>query len=518
MGKSRTANTFYNFFSSVLGQFISIFLQFIVRTVFINTLGKSYLGINGLFSNILSMLSLAELGVGSAILFKFYDPLSRDDKKRINVLIKFYKKVYTIIGIVVLIIGLCFIPFLRYMVKDYNKLESLGINATFIYILYLMQSVSSYLFFAYKSAVVKADQKEYILNFVNYAINILTSLVQIMMLVIFKNFETYVIILVLSIIIQNYVNAKIAEKKYPYIKNKEENQISKEEIKEIFKDCAAIFLYRLNAVVLNATDNVIISIFLGLEMVGMYSNYYVLYTTINTIFMKVFDSVTHSLGNLHTTKDYKHEYKIFKTVNLIAITLGATAGIGVFCLADEFVELWIGKNWLIAQPFALLMGIEVYTLASRVYLSKYRNSMGLFQQAKYRPLFGMIINLVLSTILVKYWGICGVLVGTIVADWTTLMWFDPLIIHKYGLKEKFSVGKFYMKNLVYVVVTVIIGAINYLVSTKICVNQGWISFALHAGICVVTVPIAFFLISYKQEEGKELWNLGSKIGRKIIKK
>lgn len=513
---SRTKNTIYNFASSMIGQIITVVMQFVVRTVFIQTLGKSYLGISGLFSNILSMLSLAELGVGSAILFKLYKPIAEKDEKRINILIQFYKKVYVFIGITVATIGIILIPFLRFMVNDYEKLELLGINAIFVYLLYLLQSVSSYLFFAYKSAIVKADQKEYILNIVTYISTIICSIIQIVILKVFNNFELYILILVFSTIIQNIVNAVVADKLYPFIKNKEKEKIEEKEIKEIFKDCGAIFLYRLNGVVLKATDNIIISIFLGLEMVGMYSNYYVLYTTINTILTKIFDSVTHSLGNLHTGKNLEHEYKIFKTVNFIAVILGATAGIGIFCVSNEFIKAWIGENWVFMQPFALLMGIELYTLSIRIYLSKYRNAMGLFQEAKYRPLIGMLINLIISVILVKVWGICGVLIGTIVADWTTLMWYDPLIIHKYGLKNIVPVNKFYKKNILYVAITIIIGTINYIICNNILINYGWLSVIGHAIICAVSVPLIFIIIFKKEDETEFIFLLLRKI--KIINK
>lgn len=515
---SRTKNTIYNFITSIGGQVITILMQFIVRTVFIQTLGKSYLGINGLFTNILSMLSLAELGVGNAILFKLYKPLADKDEKRINILIKFYKKVYAIIGITVAIIGITLIPFLHFIVKDYDKLSTLGINAVLIYSIYLFQSVSSYLFFAYKSAIVKADQKEYVLNVISYAFTIVTSIVQIILLKTLNNFELYVIVLVVSTILQNTVNAHIANKLYPHIKEKTEEKLSKREIKDVFKDCSAIFLYRLNGVVLTATDNIVISTILGLEMVGMYSNYYILYTTINTIFNKVFDSVVHSLGNLHAKKDINHEYKIFKTVNLIAIILGATAGIGVFTISNEFIKTWLGEEWMLRQPFSLLMGIEIYTLATRAYLNKYRSAMGLFQQAKYRPLFGMIINLITSISLVKYWGICGVLAGTIIADWTTIMWYDPLIIHKYGLENKFSIIDYYKKNLSFVLIAVILGILNYILNTNVLTNLNWISIIIHATICCITVPTTYIIFFSKNEETKQILNLTKKILNKVFKR
>ena len=452
--KTRTTNTLLNFASSLGGQFFQVLLQFVVRTVFIATLGKSYLGINGLFSNILTMLSLAELGIGSAILFKLYEPIVKKDHSRIVMLMDFYKTAYRVIGAFIFVTGLCLIPFLPYLIKGYEKLDALHINAVFIFILYLMQSASSYFFFAYKSSIIKANQKGYIVNIVHYAASVAGSLLQIACMYMFRNFTLYVVILIVQSIGQNIVTAVIADRMYPYIKKKAEEKMSKEEAVGIFKDCGALFLYKLNQVVIKATDNIVISTFIGFEMVGMYSNYYIFYATINTFFNRIFDSVVHSFGNLHASSSSKHEYEVFEGANLVTAVLGATAGVGIFVCSDEFVRVWIGEDWLLAEPFSLLMGIEVFTLAFRKIMGRYRNAMGLFQQAKWRPLAGMIINLAVSIMLVNIWGVCGVLAGTIIADWSTYMWFDPLVINKYGFKNTFPIRRYYYKFLRYFLITI----------------------------------------------------------------
>lgn len=513
---SRTTNTIYNFTSSIGGQFITIVMQFIVRTVFIHTLGKSYLGINGLFSNILSMLSLAEFGVGSAILYKLYDPIAKNDHKRIALLMKFYKKVYRVIGIAVALIGVLLIPFLPKLISDYDKLTSLNINAVFIFCLYLLKSVSTYLFFAYKSAIIKADQKEYLLNIISYGFTIALGIAQIFLLTVTKNFNYYVISMVIQVIAQNIVCAKLSDKLYPYINEKTNERISNNEIKEIFKDCGAIFLYKLNGVVLKATDNIVLSAFVGLDIVALYSNYYVFYTTIQTLFSKIYNAVSHSLGNLHTGNNIKHEYEVFETVILISVILGGTAGVGIAVCADEMVNNWIGNDWVIPQPFSLLMGIEVYTMSIRYALTKYRNTMGLFQQAKFRPLVGMLINLVVSIWLVNYWGICGVLIGTIVADWSTFMWFDPLIIHKYGFNDYQSVNRYFLKCIQYVAAVSLVLLADYYICSKFLTGYGWISAFLHAGICAITVPVALIVISLKTYEGKYILGMLKKVTKSIF--
>ncbi len=515
---SRTTNTLFNFVSSVGGEFLTIVVSFIVRTVFIHTLGKQYLGINGLFSNILSMLSLAEFGVGAAIIFKLYEPIAKDDKHRITVLMKFYKTIYRYIGLVVLILGLILIPFLPTLVKDYDKLAGMNINAVVIFLLYLFRTVASYLFFAYKSAIVKAHQKEYILTLVSYFFTLLTAFLQIISLLICPNFMIYVGISVADVIVKNIVCARISDKMYPYINDPTADKVDKKEFFGLLKDCSALFIYRLNGVVLKATDNIVLSMFMGLEMVGMYSNYYIFYTTLNTLYSKIYNSVSHSLGNLHTTGNLKHEYKVYKAVNLITALLGGTAGVGLAVCSDEFVRLWIGESWVIPQPFSILLGVEAATLALRFAVGKYRSTMGLFQQAMYRPLFSMLINLVLSVLLVKYWGICGVLVGTIAADWLTTMWYDPLIIHKYGFRGAFRPSGYFLRLFAYVAIVAGVGALDLFICGHFLTGLGWLTVILHALICLVTVPAALIGIFYRTEEGRYVWRLILRYLKKIRKK
>lgn len=515
---SRTTNTIFNFTSSIGGQLITILMHFVVRTVFINTLGKSYLGISGLFSNILSMLALAEFGVGSAIIFKLYKPIADEDHQRIAILMKFYKVVYRVVGSAIGIIGLILIPFLPIIISDYDRLEQLGINAVFILILYLLKSVVSYLFFAYKSAIIKANQKEYLITVIGYFFTVGSTLLQIVSLLIYPSFTIYVTIMVIQVIVQNVVYAKLADKMYPYINERTEEKLSRTEIKETLKDCAALFLYELNDVVLKATDNIVLSMFVGLNIVAEYSNYYILYNTINSLFNKIFNSMSHSLGNLNASEGKEKGYPVLESTILITAIIGATAGIGIFVVADELIETWIGNDWVIEQPFSLLMGFEIFTMAFRLCVSKFRTTLGLFQQAKFRPIAGMIINLVVSVILVQSLGIVGVLIGTVTSDWTTTMWIDPLVIHKYGYNNEYRVSVYFFKLFKYLAIACVMGAVNYLVCTHFLTGYGWFSVIVHAVICGITVPAAYVLLNIHSKEGKYVYKLTVTTWNNFMKK
>ena len=257
--KSRTKNTLLNLITGIGGQGLVIVLSFITRTVFISTLGKSYLGINGLFSNIMGMLSLTELGLGTAINFKLYKPLADGNKERICVLMKFYKTVYRVVGFTIFLLGLCLIPALPSLIKDYNTLEGLGINAVLVFMIYVTQSTMSYLFWASYSIIITADQKGYLLNIASYFVHLALNISQIIILLFFGDFLLYTIATLVFGIIQNMVNARIAKRYYPFAFEKTKNRISRAEVKDIFKDVGSLFVFGLNGVVLSATDNIILS-------------------------------------------------------------------------------------------------------------------------------------------------------------------------------------------------------------------------------------------------------------------
>ncbi|MCD7859227.1 MAG: hypothetical protein LUH51_03525 [Firmicutes bacterium] len=502
MRKSRTVNSIFNVVTGIGGQLLTIILHFVSRTVFIYALGKEYLGISSLFTNILSMLSLAELGVGSAMVFKLYEPLALDDRKRVVVLMKFYKHAYTAVAIVIAILGLCLIPFLPYLISDYESLAALNINGVLIFLLYLLNTVASYLFFAYKSAIVKADQKEYILNIVSLVFILIQNILQITVLIVLHDFVAYVLVTIICSIAQNCVCAIIANIRYPYIKEKTNDRLSGEETKGIVKDCSALFLYKINAVVIKSTDNIVLSMFMGLNTVALYSNYYIFYTTINTLYVKIFDGTVHSLGNFHSlhSDDRQREYKLFSAIMLIAAALGSVVFVGIFVVADEFIAVWVGSDWVISQPFSWLLGFELFTLALQTSLARFRNAFGLFRQAKYRPIFSMAINIIVSVALVNYLGVVGVLIGTIISEWTTTMMYDPRIILTYGLGKKDKIGRFYFKLLKYALTALAVGILDKYLCSVLFVWGNWLSVMLHAGICVLTVAISIVLTNMHTDE------------------
>lgn len=514
---SRTKKSSKNLITTFLQQFLNAALGVAVRTVFIYVLGKEYLGLNGLFTNVLSMLSLTDLGFGVAINYKLYKPLAEHDDHTIRIYLKFYKYIYRIVSCVIFVLGVLLIPVLPTLIKDYDRFDALGINAVLIYLLYLMRSVSSYLFFAYKSAIVKADQKSYLLNTANIVVDIVSSIAQIVVLIILHNYIIYLIVLLGFSILQNFIFAQIATKRYPTYFIKESDSLSKKEIIELFKDCSALLVFKADNVILKASDNLILSAFQGITLVGLYSNYMMFYTIIKGILSKMYDSVKASMGNFFAVENIERKYTFFKTTNLITFILFGTAAGGIAIVSNELIVCWLGTDYLIQQPLAVLMGIELLFSGIKKNLNQIRTISGIIQQMWYRPIIGIFINLIVSFIGVQIWGINGVVLGTIMAYVFSNFAVDPLVIYRYTFTDYKSVSEYYRRNFGYMaVLTVTCIAARWLCSI-IVVGYAWFSVIVHSLICAVMIPAAFVLVYFKTEECqyliKKVYMIKSKWGK-----
>ena len=516
--ESRTRNTLLNAVTSVGGHLLATVLKFVVRTVFIHTLGKSYLGINGLFSDILSMLSLTELGFDVAINFRLYKPLAEKDDKRVRVLLKFYKQAYRVIGTVILLLGLCLIPALPVLIRDYETLEVLGINAVLIFLLHIGRTVCSYWFFAYRSAIMKANQKRYILELVGYIITLATNIAKILVLVFLKDFVLYTATVIVFNVLQNFINAIITKRRYPEFFEKEEDKLSKAEVRDLIEDCLATFALRVNGVVLKATDNLVISAFIGISAVGLYSNYLLFYTTIKSFFWRIYTATTASMGNLFATSDVAKRYGFFKIMNYLTAVLYGTAGVGLAVCADEFITVWVGESYLVAQPFAILIGIETYFLGLQRTLDQIRNVSGVFRQMWVRPIIGAVLNVIISIVFVHICGLYGVIIGTIASVILSNLLIDPTVIYRHSFENYRPVSEYYVMNLLYIGVLAVVTVIDMKLCSVFFVGNGWYSVIVHALIVAVSVPGVLIAIWWRSPECQYFIRLVTRVGRKALKK
>ena len=384
--------------------------------------------------------------------------------------------------------------------------------------LHITRTICSYWFFAYRSAIMKANQKKYILDIVDYGITIANSIVEILVLVLYKDFVLYTATVIVFNILRNFVDAVIAKRHYPQFFTKENDSLSREEVVGMLKDCGALFVYKLNNVVIKATDNTVISAFIGLATVGLYSNYLLFYTTIKSLFDRVYTAVKASMGNLFATETVEKKYTFFQVMNFISVILFGTAGVGVAVCADELITVWVGADYVIAKPFAILVGIEILFHGLKINLGQIRNVSGIFQQMWFRPILGVIINIGVSIGLVHVCGIYGVIIGTIVADILTNFLVDPSVIHKYSFDNYKPVSEYYKKNILYIAILSVVCAIEIWLCRTFFLGHGWLSVIVHALIVTVTVPSVFILIYRNSHECRYLISLSRNVLKKIHKK
>lgn len=493
MNDSRTANSIRNIMTGFMGQGIQLILGFVNRLVFIRCLNAEYLGVNGLFTNILSMLSLAELGIGTAIVYELYRPLAQKDEKKIASLMKIYQKAYCGIGILISIIGICLIPFLNIMIAEPPKINE---NLVVIYCIFLFNTASSY-FFSYKSSILTADQKSYLVVGINYIIVFVQSLLQILILLLTRNFILYLICQSVGTLIYNITISKVANKRYPFIKEKNIEPLDKESRKGLFKNVKALIIIKIGGVLVNSTDNIIISSIKGLAATGLNSNYTLLLNTLNSILQQLFNGITASVGNVNAVETNEKKKNMFKVINFLNFWLFAWCTISFVILANDIVSICFGTRYLLGQNIVIISAINFYVVGMQNAVWTYKTTMGLFDYGKYLVVGTGVINIILSISFGKQWGLFGILLATLVSRALTNTWYDPYAVFKHGFQnnplEYFGIYIWYL----------IIGIVAFVI-TKIC--SGIFVFSLIMTfvwklICCIVIPnIIFIVIFHRSKE------------------
>ena len=450
--KGRLENSIKNSALGVVVQGTNILLGLLVRTFFIRCLSREYLGVNGLFSNILTMLSLAEMGIGAAIVYNMYKPIAENDELQVAKLMNFYRRAYSIIGLVVAICGLSVAPFLKYIIKDQPNIP----NITFIYLLFLANTVFSY-FFAYKRSIFSADQRERVLHAFRLLFYIIRSILQIVVLIALKSFIGYLLIQIVCTLFENFTVSFFANKKYPFLKKYKHSALSKAETQTIIKNVKALFIYKIGSTALDGTDNIIISAFDGVISVGLLSNYSLVTSSVQTLLSQITTSLTGSVGNYVAQEPEDKQEKLLERLTFFNfIIYGGSFVILLSCLTP-FVTVWAGSSYVLALPVVFVHCLNMYIYGMMNSIWTFRSTMGLFMHGKWRPLISAIINVVVSILLAQKIGLLGVLLGTTITRLATNVWYDPYIVYKFGLKK--SAINYYIQWIGYLFVCCILVAV-----------------------------------------------------------
>ena len=489
--------------------FITI-LKFASRWAFIHTIGVTYLGINGLYTNILSVLSLTELGISSAMNYSLYEPVAENDIEKIKSIMKVYKNAYRIIALVVSVIGVILIPFLHYFIKDPKGLNNSEL--IFYYVLFLFNTVSSY-FVSYKYSLNNAEQKGYITNNIHTVTTIIATALQIVILFVFKSFTAYLIVQIVIQLIGKIVASIYLNKLYPYLKDKNVEKLDKETIKSLFVNIKSLMVHKLGQVAVNQTDNIIISTFISVKSVGMISNYTLVTSTVDTFLSIVFNNIVGSLGNLCATTDKQYQYKIYKIYDFVDFWMYGFCAIAYASLIQPFTALMWGKEFVVDFKVILLIILNTYIVGQRIPLNNMKAAGGVFRQDRFLPAIQAIFNLGISILLAKQVGLIGVYIGTIVSG-IIPTFIRPLLVYK-PLFDKNS-GEFYLIFFKHLFVVVTIGAINYYITSLVMSKLNWITFMFSVIITAILPNIFIILLYFKTDEFKYVKNMIIKVFNKNI--
>ncbi|MGJ4851954.1 hypothetical protein ACH6CV_17090 [Bacillota bacterium Meth-B3] len=473
-------------------------VSFFVRTIVIKMLGVEYTGISALFADILNTLSLAELGLGTAITFALYKPIREGEYRRIAALMHFYKKAYRLIAAFVLLAGLALVPFLHLLVKGAPDIRE---DLRLIFMLYVVKNAASYLL-AYKRTILVASEKRYLIA--NYGVwsMIVRTAVECLVLWLTRNFVLYLLVGLAEALLLNAVISRKANNLYPQLREYPDAQISKEETRKLLKDVGALSLYKICQVMLNSTDSIVISAApaLGVVIVGYLSNYRMIYNTINAALDQFYNAFIPSLGSMAAGADGERQHRVFQTTNFLSFWGLCFACTSLFCLSVPFVQnIWLrDRQFGMPMDIIAVLTLNFYTSAMMRPTNAFRDSNGLFVQGKFRPVAMAAINIVGDIVLVGPLGIFGVLLATSISRLSTQTWYDPWLLYRKVFNR--PVRPYYIQYITYLFLTALSCAVTYgLCRLTLAIPHMAPRFLAMMALCA-TVPNALVVLLYRKTE------------------
>lgn len=494
---NRTQKSVKNMTIGMLSQLFTLWLSFVSRTVFIKFLTAEYLGISGLFSNVLTVLSFAELGIGDAMTYAMYKPVKEDNRKLVNQLMVVYKKAYTGIAVVVGAIGLGLSFFLSFIIAEPPDIpESLQL----IFWLYVVNNMASYIL-TYKKSILIAYQENYIVSEVQQIASLIQQIAQMIVLCFTKQYILYLIIQILCTILNNIIISVVVKKRYPWINEKDGEELPQEVSKEIFKNVKALSISKIAGVVSNGSDNIIISKFVGLSSVGVASNYTMIINSLNGILWNGLSSLTSSFGNFNVDSTIGQRRKLFNELFLCSYWLYGFMTIGIITLANSFVQLWVGSNYLVPQGIVLALVLITYISGVNFPVYTYQSTLGMFDKMKIPYVLFAVFNILLSILLGKNWGLFGVYIATSITRLCTSEVSSGYYVYRYGLK--LSPLKYLKKYVIYFLILILnILVTNYAVS--LVQIAGIIGFSIKVVTCTVVCNAIYFVCFFRTTEFRNL--------------
>lgn len=502
MGRVKQAGK--NIFFGYISNFIILFIGLLQRSVFILVLDETLLGVNGLYTDILGVLSLADLGIASALNYSLYRPVAAKDQEKIKAYMHFYKKVYRGIAAAIAVIGLLIAPFLPWIIKESNGISARDL--TIYYFIFLFNTVSTYLV-AYKYSLSNAQQRNYIQTNIETITKIATVTAQIVILFTTKNFLLFLLTQAAVELIQKIFVSIYFNRLYPYLRDKDVQKLSKEDTGMIVTKTKALMLHKLGDVARLSTDSIIITFFMNVVWVGIVKNYTMVITYAANFINVIFNSVVSGFGNLVATESREKQYRVFKVYRFFACWLYGFAAAGFWLLLTPFVTgLWLNDKWELGQAVLTLILFDFYLKGGRIVLMNFKTATGLFEQDKYLSLFQGIVNLVLSIVGIRYIGLAGVYVGTVVSGILSNL-IQPVIIYRECFAK--NVWGYFTDSVKYlgtiIGVTLALAPVRNLLMKEVTV----VTFIGMAFVVTAVYNLVFGLLYCRTQEFGYLWKLAA---------
>ncbi|MDO4514882.1 MAG: oligosaccharide flippase family protein [Lachnospiraceae bacterium] len=403
---------------SFTSHLIIILLGFVSRRVLIYGVGVEYLGINGLMTNILTIFSLAESGIGVAIGYALYKPLAENDIEKIKSLMRFFRTTYRILALMTAVIGLAFYPFLPFFLKG-----NTAPDANIIYFMFLGSSVVSYLW-VYKTTL------KYLYTIANTLTQIAVLILKVVILYFTENYILYLSIEIGSTIVKNIIFSLIVDRRYPYLKDRNVRKLDKETKKSLFTNIKALFLGKVGYILSQCSDNLVISSIVSVTAVGLYSNYTTLISAVSGFVTTFSSGVTASMGNLIASESKEKIYEVYKRIDFINFWMYTFSSICLLCLTEPFIKIWLGDAYVLSKGILVVAVVTFYLKGINSGIDVAKNAAGLYHPDRYVPMMEAGLNLVISIVLAHQIGLLGVLIGTLVSFCVFSFWTKPFFVYR----------------------------------------------------------------------------------------
>lgn len=492
MEASRTKKSVTNTTVSFISQLIIILLGFISRRVLIYSVGVQYLGINGLMTNILTIFSLAESGIGTAIGYSLYKPLAENNIEKVKSLMRFYRNTYRILAGMTAIVGLLFYPFLPIFLKD-----NTAPDANIIYFLFLGSSVCSYLW-SYKVTLNSSDQNKYLYTIANTLTQILVLIVKVFILYFTQNYILYLCIELGSTLIKNIIFSIIMDKRYPYLKDKSVKKLDEVEKNTLFVNIKSLFFGKIGYILSQCSDNLVISSIVSITSVGMYSNYTTLISSVSGFVTTFSSGVTASMGNLIACETKEKSYEVYKKIDFINYWLYTFSAICLICLMEPFIMIWLGDDYVLEKGILIIAVLTFYLKGINSGIEIAKNAAGLYHPDRFVPIIEAALNLAISIVLAFRIGLLGVLIGTFVSFLCCSFWTKPYFVYRDVFGIEFS--KYITWEGKRIVIALILGSFLYLFETMISFQNVYIDFIIKTISVVILSNSLLVLVFYKTRE------------------